>query len=494
MPASMESPQDDWLIRVESTLDNRYGDFDLHGDPGGEWPVERRSLKVRREPEGTDGEQEGWHLPGTDDSEWPVRLWSESVYWCVCRGETFDASAAAPLVYSTVFGDLAMRSWAGRMGRVPRRFLQLGRLEKGESVLAKTYVIAPAAGRYWIRTESNGDISGRINSRDIVWHGGPEERTAWIELKEGMNELLLRAGAIRGGLVRAGVEVNRTQRPPLPKWLFTRGPNPRSSLTKRIECGSDFRRVRLVFAARGRAALSVNGVKVTEHGDFNPYIRQGQEEVDVTHLWRLGVNEVRLDLPEGKGEVFADGVIELQNGESVSFFTEEDWTDEQGNAPGVHHFAVLQFAETESLWITPRPHPLPQVGWLMPESVPDPPPLAFSADPAGVGRPVWLRFPLPVGATRMRIDCAGSCACGSADPKSRQAAEISIFRRDPPGQQPPYGLCHRARRPRRPCFARRSASGRPRPRERSATCGRHCAYPITAVWWNTKSSWRRQTL
>lgn len=406
---AIEMPADGWRVRVESTLDNRYGDFDLHGSGRGLVPIERRSLSVKLEKGPNDGEKTGWHLPGVDDSDWLTRLWSEAAYWHVCRGEEFMDEASALKVYSSVFGDLSMRSWAGRMGRVPRRFLNLGEFGKGEFVCAKTFVMAPTAGRYWIRTESNSNITGFVNGKSIDWSGGPEEQTAWIELCEGRNELLLKAQAIGKGLMRAAVEVNETARPPLPKWLFTRNPNLQSSLTKHIDCGTDavIRRARLVFAARGRAALYVNGVKVTEHGDFNPYIRQGQEEVDVTEWWRSGVNEVRFTLPEGKGEVFADGMVELQNDRTIHFYTGEDWSDEQGHAPGVHHFSVLQFAETESLWIAARPHPLPRVGWLMPESVPDVPPLSFTADPESIGCPVWFRFPLPIGARKMRIECAG---------------------------------------------------------------------------------------
>jgi hypothetical protein len=406
---SMELTSADWRVRVESTLDNRYGDFDLHGDNRGFTPVERRSFSIMTEHVAEDGLEAGWHKPGLDDSSWHQRLWSESAYWLLCRGEQFAEEQAQPVVYSQVFGDLAMRTWAGRMGRVPRRFLSLGKLKKGESVWAKTNIIALSSGRHWIRTEGNAHIMGTVNGQEINWTGGPEEQTAWIELRVGSNELLLKAQAIGNGLVRAAVEVNTEARPPLPKWLLTRSPNPHSSLVKRIECSPDqpFQRVRMVFAARGRAVLYVNGIRVTEHGDFNPYIRQGQEEVDVTSLWRYGVNEVRFELPEGKGEVFADGVIELQGGGEASFYTAEDWHDEQGQAPGVHHFSVLQFAETESLWITARPHPLPGVGWLMPESVPQLQPLSFTADPSAIGRPVWLRFPLPVGAKRMTIECAG---------------------------------------------------------------------------------------
>lgn len=419
-----------WQVTAVPALDNRYGDFDLHGERAPIVPIERRSVKVCREDGQSDGNtagnsgrssdrnkaesihsgiEAGWHLGEFDDASWPERLWSEAPYWLACKGEAFDQGQSWQVVYSHTFGDLRFRSWAGRMGRVPRRFLNLGEAAQGETVWAKTYVLAPEDGRYWIRTESNARINGWIGGEEIGWQGGPEEQTAWVQLQEGSNELLLRAEAAANGLIRAGVEVNREARAALPKWIYVQNPHPKSQLVKHFvnDSVAAVQQVRILFAARGRAALYVNGAKVTEHGDFNPYIRQGQEEIDVTSLWRKGRNEIRFELPEGKGEVLADGVVELADGEKLLFCTGEDWQDEQGGKPAVLHKAVLQFAETETLWLTPRPHPLPDIGWLMPESVPEPQPLPFHCYPEQLGRPIWFRFPMPAGAISMNIACRG---------------------------------------------------------------------------------------
>ncbi|WP_080835530.1 hypothetical protein [Cohnella massiliensis] len=398
-----------WRVRVEPTLDNRYGDFDLHNGHRGSMPPERRIFLARTESGTGDGLAAGWHLPGTPDADWDARLWSEAAYWRACKGDAFRESESWPVVYSAVFGDLAFRSWAGRMGRVPRKFLHLGEAAEGETVWARTNVIAPRAGRYWIRAESNADLAAWIGGHPVEWSGGPEEQTAWVELEEGANELLLRAAALADGLVRAGIEINDRAGEPLPKWIHVRRPNPESRLNKALAApaGCAVRAVRAVFAARGRAILQLNGATVTEHGDFNPYIRQGQEEVDLTPYWRDGDNEVAFVLPEGAGEVFADGRIELPDGGVIPFCTGLDWRDEKGEEPLVLHSSVLQFAETESLWLNPRPHPLPGVGWLMPESAPERAPLPFANDPEAIGKPVWLRFPLPVGACGMRIAALG---------------------------------------------------------------------------------------
>jgi hypothetical protein len=403
-----EIPSDTWQVRVVSTLDNRYGDFDLHGEHSEYVPIETRQVRAQGESGNMTGEQAGWHLSTYDDSSWKKRLWSEADYWMASKGEHYDPDHAWAITYSQILGDMKFRTWAGRMGRVPRRFLNLGHLEAGESVCASTHVIAPSAGRYWIRVESNARLDGLVNGEAIKWTGGPEEQTAWLELDGGANALILRAKAIVKGVIRAAVEVNSEARTALPKWIYTKASNPNSSLVQTIQSGDEpVQSVRLVFAAKGRAILFVNGEQVLEHGDFNPYIRQGQEELDLTHLWRQGENEIKFMLPEGVGEVFADGIIEPAVGEEISFCTGEDWLDEQGCAPDILHDAVLQFAETESLWIKGRAHPLPGVGWLMPDSVPDPEPLSFHRDPSEVGKAIWLRYSLPVGANRMKLLCAG---------------------------------------------------------------------------------------
>lgn len=460
-------PNDGWKIQAVPTLDNRYGDFDLHGQRSQFLPIERRMFQVKVEVGNLSGEVAGWHLPDLDDSDWSSRLWTEGWYWSASHGKEFDAERAWPVIYSNTLGDHAFRTWAGRMGRVPRRFLNLGQVGKGDVVTAQTYVIAPKGGRYWLRIESNAVIKGWVNDHEINLKGGPEEQVAWIELQEGSNLFRLQAQAIVAGLVRLGVEINTIERPPLPKWIYSSNPNPRTTLSKTVDCPSDapIQRVRMVFAGRGRGILYVNGTKVTEHGDFNPYIRQGQEEVDITSLWVNGSNEIQFVLPEGRGEVLADGVVEYYNGETLQFCTGDDWLDEQGHHAEILHEAVLQFAETETLWLSPQPHPLPHVGWLMPHSEPEPKPLPFHPDPSRIGKPIWLRFPLPIGTTSLQVRCHGtsrlwldgieiSMRSGYASFPAQQAGAMAAVRIVPDG---PYSDADVLQEPIR--FQTASASG-----------------------------------
>lgn len=382
-----------WRILVDSTLDNRYGDFDLHGDARGMVPIERREVAVK-----------------TGDGDWQTLLWSEAAHWVTMRGEQFDLESAENVIYSTIFGNLSERDWMGRMGSVPRRFLHLGAAEAGETVWAQTHVIAPAAGRYYLLIESDQRFDGWVGNRPITWIPAPDRQMAWVDLQAGANQLRLRTVTERKAPVRAGVEISPAERPAMPVWMHVRHPNPDSTLTLTLTT-DDVRSVRLIFAAKGRAMLAVNGTTLTEHGDFHPISRYGQEELDVTEWWQSAENTVRIDLPEGVGEAVIDGIIETVSGETITFSSGADWRDETGE-PAVVVFGAeglwMFGSDAENLCITPRPHPLPDVGWLTPGETPDPAPLPMVADVGEIGRIVTLRFPLPVGATTMRVQTVGT--------------------------------------------------------------------------------------
>ncbi len=407
-PARVRELDSGWRVRAESTLDNRFGDFELIG--GGAFaPVERRQFRVQTEVGSGDGEAAGWHRPDHDDRAWPQRLWSEAGRWLVCKGERFNREQARVAVYSTVLGDMAFRDWTGRMGRVPRTFLDMGRAQKGETLWAFTQVAAPRAGEYWLQVEGAVAKAAMVGGVEVI-SAGPDEAhavAARVVLREGANDLLLRCTAVRDGPVRAGVQVSGRRPEAQPEWIGVRQPAAGGDwvLRHEVPAAGPARRVRLSFAAHGHAELLVNGARVTVEGDFNPYARYGEQELDVTALWRDGPNHLALRFPERGGyeRALLDGAAVLAGGAAVGFATGPDWSDLAGGPAARFPYA----GSTEPLWIRPRPHPLPDVGWLMPECVPDPAPLPLLLEPDGARRPVWLRFELPAGARAMRLAAAG---------------------------------------------------------------------------------------
>ncbi len=403
-----ELPPAIWRVRAESTLDNRFGDFDLHG-ASAFLPIERRHFRVQAETTAGDGEKAGWHLPACDDREWPQRLWSEAAHWLAGRGEHWDPSAGRPVVYSTSLGDMGWRDWAGRMGRVPRAFLDLGRARPGEVVWAFTHVVVPDDGEYWLQVEGVAIKAADVGGAPVIeaGAGGGYAVAAPVALRRGIHDLLLRCTALRDGVVRLGVQVTAGEPEALPEWVAVRPPAAGGEweLRRRLATAGRARSVRLSFAAQGHVQLIVNGRRAAVQGDFNPYTRSGQEELDVAPLWRDGANDVVLRFPErGRDDcALLDGEVILADGSRHGLSTGPEWTD----AAGGRAVRVVAAGSSEGLWIRPRPHPLPGVGWLMPEAVATPPPLPFLLHPDRARQAVWLRFEVPAGATALRVAALG---------------------------------------------------------------------------------------
>ncbi len=401
-----------WTVRPVPTLDNGDGDFDLHGPhagPDGLLEIERRSFRVRPESGEADGQGAGWHLQQADDRDWEVRLWSEAARARTCRGEHFDPDQARPVVYSAVFGDLRHREWAGRMGRVPRLFLHLGEARRGEVVWAQTWVAVPEAAKVWLQVEGRGDKSAWLDGQEVLGPAadGPHSAQVPLTLSPGTHELRLRCTAVRDGAVRLGAAF--TLRPPAaqPEWI---GPPTSAAagpavLHHTVHAAGPARRARLLLATHGLVELHVNGHRVAVEGDFNPYTRSGQQELDLRDFWRVGPNALELHFPERLpgDRALVDTDIACTDGTQIDLVSGPHWCDARGHAAA----RIPHAGETEALWIRPRPHMLAGVGWLQPESVPEPAPLPLLLDRQARTAPVWLRAQLPVGACGVHLETAG---------------------------------------------------------------------------------------
>lgn len=429
-----ELPEKGWRVRVESTLDNRYGDFELLGHHDFN-PVERRLFRVQTETGDGDGLACGWNRPDVSDADWPERLWSEAARWSVCRGERFVGDKAQPVVYSTQFGDMAFRDWAGRMGRIPRTFLHLGEAQSGEVLWAMTHVIAPSDGVYWLQVEGAVVKEAFLGETQVLFPdpSGQYVAVARVRLRAGANQLLLRCTSVRQGSVRVGVQVTVERPEPHPAWVIPGAAREAKNRTLRyeIDCPEPAREVRAHFAVHGHVALWVNERLVAVEGEFNPYFRDGQQAVDLTPYWRVGKNRLSLHFPEGTGDerAFVDGIALLGDGRAIPFATGPGWSDGEGQP-------AVPMAHTDAwdwLWVRPRSHPLADVGWLMPASVPQPSPLPFVLDPATARQPVWLRFPLPVGARRLEVMAQGAVRAWVAGNEVEVHAGVAHFPAQPAG-------------------------------------------------------------
>jgi hypothetical protein len=401
-------PLDGWTVRPDPTMDNHWGDFDRH-TPTPFAGVDIRRFLVRTERAGEDGLQDGWAGGGQPQQGWVSRLWSEAGYW------TADN---APMVYSTVFGDLTYRTWAGRMGRVPRAFLNFGRTADGVERTASSFVHVPDDGTYWVTLEGEAvkrlAVDGENVVRDVRAYA--VQQPVW--LRQGWRRVEVGARALRPDVpLRVGVSVRRVETPPLPAWVGAGG-----AVRARFIVPEKVRGARLhAVVADGAATFLVNGRPVVTLGEFEPYFPAGQYELDITEHVRPGPNDVTVQFRPGTlptGRALVDGVY-VVDGEPQPWEL-GPWEDDQGRP------VEPRPESPEGVWLKDRPHPLPDVGWLTSGESPgllrD-----WAPDPALAGRAVWLRTVLPVGARRIRLAVRGAwTAWVDGNPVRREGSDLLV--------------------------------------------------------------------
>ncbi len=383
-----------WTIRVEPTLDNRYHDFDRHTDQA--WvQVEIRRVEVAPDPSDVGGDQ-AWYQPGSDATTWTSRLWSEAAYW----KETGGPSALSALVYSTRLGDLSFRSWDGRMARIPRTFMNLGDLAPGARRRVQSFASVPETGRYWLQVEGDGAKTVLVDSvprlLDVTRYGAK----AAVELSAGWSSVEVEVKALHPGPMRLGVAIGTHEPAAYPEWV--QGAAGQRGYSTHVRLPDTFHTAQLhLVVMDGVADLEVNGSHRLHLGDYMPYSHWGQQACDASLWLHPGDNVVRLRW--------------IDDPHTVRAFLEGTWTDADG---AVHPWECSPWLSddgrpsepvalsTEAHWLVPRPHLLPDIGWLQPQAVPQGL-LTWSIDPSAVGHPVWIRCTLPVGARQITLNVAG---------------------------------------------------------------------------------------
>lgn len=445
-----EVSSEGWEVRAVPVLDNRFGDFDLQV-PDGFLGPQCRVVRVRHEVGDRVGTAAGWQGPDLDDSGWALRYWTESAAWSCWTGDRASQAQATPVVTSDVFGTMGARTWTGRMGRVPREFLDLGRVAAGEVTWARTHVVAPEDGRYWLVLEGAGDKAAFLDGTEVkteVRDGG-HVSVGQVDLRGGASELVVSVRAAAGGTTRLGVALGATPPEAQPVWLAA-PTGAGASLVASLDSPFGPRVVRAHFAVIGRAELWVNGRRVSVLGGFNPYRNEGEDALELSGYWHAGRNEVRVVFPEPDAgtAVLLDGLAEGPAGERFAFCSNTGWRSPAGLPARV----AAVSGSTEAHWVRSRPHLLGGVGWLTPEQVPATPPLPFVGEPALLGTPIWFRFVLPVGGESVAVDCAAKevqlWVAGSEVPMlggrasfpARHAPEVAALRVVPDGPYTEAGV------------------------------------------------------
>ncbi|MCY0880121.1 MAG: hypothetical protein OWU84_14435 [Firmicutes bacterium] len=396
-PSKVRLDEDGWLIRVEPTLDNRYQDFDRHWNEAAAG-VEIRRVEVAEDPE-DQGVAEGWWQTDTPGpGRWQNMLWSEATSWWM--RDPGNPEQKIPLIYSTIFGDLSFRTWAGRMARVPRTFLNLGSVSVGERRVAYSFVNVPKDGAYWLRVEGSGIKTVSVDQTVVVHRGRSYASTVSVFLSAGWHKVEVEIEAVTPGVLRMGASLSTEPPSDYPEWI--KGDPDHRVFFVQFTLPDTFREAALHFVVMdGSAELVVNGRQVLRLGDFMPYRKWGQQEIDVTSWLKTGCNEMTLrflDMDEN-ARAFIDMVWTDASGER-HVWDVDAWRDESQN------FSPPVLEPTEDHWLAPRPHLLPHVGWLEPDAKTDDR-LPWVADPERLGNPLWIRARLPVGAAKVRLAIEG---------------------------------------------------------------------------------------
>ncbi|WP_223167737.1 hypothetical protein [Nonomuraea sp. SYSU D8015] len=342
---------DEWDVELVPTLDDTWSDF------GGGGAVERWTLRT---PDGAPvavtfgprGEQR------VGDAPWTPSVWSAS------RGLRKD-----PIHRETL----------GPKGHVPAEFLAFGRVRAGAEARFRTVLTAPPGGG-WLAIGAAAAKTLWLDGVELQLDDAGYAAVARQPVTPGEHllelllvpdeELDLRAYVC---LVADPADAAR------PEWI--------AGTPLETVVGADQGESLLQVASTAFCRVLVNGVEAGRQGGFDPYAEADIPRVrryDVSHLLRPGDNTIRI---ESDGWVLVDGLAVSGPG----------WSPR----PRVRR---RQHGDPAALCLRPRPHPLPEAGWL------DGRPAALPATFAVPGaRPRVERFLLepPPGMTGLDVDAAG---------------------------------------------------------------------------------------
>ncbi|MBB6549458.1 hypothetical protein [Nonomuraea rubra] len=345
---------DAWDVELVPTLDDTWSDFGTAGEGVECWTLRTPDGEPVDVTFGPRGEQR------IGDGPWAPSVWSAS------RGLRKDA---------------VHRETLGPKGRVPVEFLAFGRVAAGTEVRFRTVVtVPPGGGRLALGAGAAKTL--RVDGAELPLDDRGYCAVARSPLPAGEHllelllvpdeELDLRAYAC---LVADPADAIR------PEWIAG------TPLETVVHVDEGGRPAVLQVASTAFCRVLVNGAEAGRQGGFDPYAEADIPRVrryDVTRLLREGPNTVRV---ESEGWVLVDGLV-------VS-------------GPGWSPAARVrrrQYGDPAALWLLPRPHPLPEAGWL------DGGPVALPAGFAVPGaRPRAERFLLdpPPGATGIEVTALG---------------------------------------------------------------------------------------
>ena len=403
-----------WDVRLDPTLDNRYGDFAKPNSAP--VPVQTWAFQHRVERPGEDAAPADWQDANATFGTYgwwkgpaPVRQLPAPLA-AIGAGEDPLATAGwQPAVYSLsrgIFKDPVHASRFGVRGHVPEEFLNFGRVKPGEGVQYRTTfwlpearklhvaVSAPGAKQLWL----DGTLAGEAASGDQL--------IIPLQLPAGQRLIEFRLSVKEARELRAWwALVNDAEKFARPEWIAAgdkSSPDSWLRFTGSWRLPPGVAKAEIQFGIQGGqvCGLRVNGREAgwVDH-------RARLLPLDVTRLVRAGDNEITVEVSDpGRGTpaVLVDGLAG-----SHKLMSGVHWTVRRDNGPAapVRLAGRTDRPDASTLWR--RAHPLPQAAWLEPTPADGTViPIAPDALPGG-DRAEWLRWMLPPGAKSMHLPVAG---------------------------------------------------------------------------------------
>jgi hypothetical protein len=430
---------DVWTVELEPTIDNRWGDFARPVD-GASLPVERWEVRHRAE-DADDGLSVGWERPELDDSGWsgahatfgPRGLWAgpaapeklpdpaRGIEEVRDFGPDGGWQIASYSLSRGIYKDRIHGGTFGPKAHVPEEFLDFGRVTGGDAVQFRT-AVSPSE-------PLSAHFALGAAARKRVWIDGAEVPledsgylcVAPVELDEGPNLIEFRLEAEEETELRAHFAFVRDpagyERPELMRPAGGAVKDSVVSYRKTVSVPFEPDEAAVQVGADTPCRVYVDGTEVGRQGGFDPYFEQHQTRIqsyDLTAMAKEGETELRIDVSDLgiPHAISVDGMFGA-GADSVSVVSDETWeVMRDGETVSIelrrHPFgAIYQWGDPAWPRLRRRPHPLPDTGWLEDDRPDD---VVIGLVPnarAGLSGIEWLRFPVPPGATRMRLALHG---------------------------------------------------------------------------------------
>ena len=417
---------------LEPTCENSDGSFAWPPSPGA-IPVEVRSFKCQVE-HPAEEKSMAWTEADFDDRAWerafasfgprvlctgPVALsagdnfadWQFPWDYSITRCERAEYSLRLGINEDKVFS-----SALGGKGRIPEEFIDLGEVRGRDVYLVQANVILPP--QYTSNAPAILRIGGAcrkrafFNMEELPLQGGLDARVVHgkVVLHPGNNHLKLWVERETKGPLRLYYQMLPDGQVPLdPEWIWSSQPDtPGTTVFKKtIDVPGPVKSAAMVVALGGMHKIRINGELVADQGNFDAYFMSRAERYDIAKYLKPGPNALEIEARDTGDAVglLLDGLVTLQDGQELAFVSDPSFATANGPARILSAPANGYMGDPALLLLRPRPHPLPQAGWLADEpSRPAPFDRLIYAPPYEISpTPTRYRFVVPPGATRMTL-------------------------------------------------------------------------------------------